>query len=105
MADALLRDALTAGQLMFLFAAFCGWPVVPDEHPSPIYSPSRFPGRSTIAPYPAPARPRALTASRRAPFAPPSPAAPMGAVRTASSAAPAASAGTSTACSVPSNSM
>ena len=39
-------------------AAFCGWPVVPDEHPSPIYSPSRFPGRSTIAPYPAPPRRR-----------------------------------------------
>jgi len=39
-------------------AAYCGWPVVPDERPSPTYNSSRFPGRSTIAPYPAPPRRR-----------------------------------------------
>ncbi len=37
-------------------AAYCGWPVVPDEQSSPIYSRSRFPGRNSIAPYPATAR-------------------------------------------------
>jgi hypothetical protein len=32
-------------------AAHCGWPVVPDERPSPIYAASLFPGRNSIAPY------------------------------------------------------
>ena len=33
-------------------ATYCGWPVVPDERRSPIYSPSLFPGRNSIAQYP-----------------------------------------------------
>lgn len=32
-------------------AAYCGWPVVPDERPSPIYAASLFPGRNSLAPY------------------------------------------------------
>lgn len=29
----------------------CGWPVVPDDARAPIYSPTLFPGRNSIAPY------------------------------------------------------
>ena len=37
-------------------AAYCGWPVVAEERPSPIYAQSLFPGRNSLAPYSGPVR-------------------------------------------------